>query len=86
MNSCTDINRLVRRVKVVQVQFPGKTVVENLHRINKVVLSNHVKRVLIFGTKKFGLGIVSIKQFWINKLIQNDDRKRLRYFGMKNFL
>ena len=82
----SDINRLVQRVKVVQVQFLEKTVVENLHRINKVVLSNHVKMALFFGTKKFGLGIVSIKQFWINKLIQNNDRKRLRYFGMKNFL
>ena len=85
MKDC-DINRLVRRVKVVQVQFPEKTVLENLHRIIKVVLSNHVKRVLFFGTKKFGLGIVGRKQFWNNKLIQNNDGKRLRYFGTRNFL
>jgi hypothetical protein len=71
--------------------FSKKTVVDILHRINKVVLSNHgkrLKRVLFFGTKKFGLqvGIVGRNQFWINKLIQNNDRKRLRYFGTKKFL
>jgi hypothetical protein len=82
MEDC-DINRLVRRVKVVQI--PEKTVVENLHRINKVVLSNHVKRVLFFGTKQFGLGIVGLKQFGINKPIQKNDGKRWRYFGTKNF-
>ena len=54
-------------------------------------MSNHgkrLKRVLFFGTKKFGLqvGIVGRNQFWINKLIQNNDRKRLRYFGTKKFL
>jgi hypothetical protein len=78
-----DSNRLVRRVKG---QFLEKTVVDNLHRINKVVLRNHGKRKLFFGTKKFGLRIVGRNQFWINKLIQNNDGKRLRYFGTKKFL
>ena len=59
--------------------FPKKTVVKNLHGINKRVLNNHVKRLWFLGTKKFWFGVFGMKHVMLGG--RNLKRTGIGYHG-----